>query len=192
MSPLSYWVAWLPWAVAVIGVGVCAAYDLRHRRIPNLVLAVMLTLAIGLGASRSLSSGSVFPVLRVAAGGLLVSLVPLALWRVHLMGAGDVKLCAVLGALVGAKLGLLCTSGGFTVGLTWLIMKAAFYGSAPWRSLSLVVNSGAAPGPLGRRFLRRALASVQPSMAQTMPFAPALVVSVLGLAVVVWVTGWQA
>lgn len=192
MNPPSYWVTSLPWIAAIVGVGVCAVYDLRERRVPNLVLIVMLTLAIGLGAIRSFVDGSMFPLLRVVAGGPLVGLVPLALWRVHLMGAGDVKLCAVLGALLGAKFGLLCTSGGFTVGLIWLVLEAAFHGSAPWRGLATIVNSGAAPATFGREVLRRALVLAQPSVAPTLPFAPALVVSVLGVAALVWVTGWQA
>ncbi len=192
MNFLSYCVTLLPWIVAVVGVGVCAAYDLRYRRVPNVVLLAMLTIAGGLGSSRSLSDGSAYPLLRFVAGGLLAGLVPLALWRVRLMGAGDVKLCAVLGALVGAKFGLLCTSAAFTVGLIWLIFKAAFYGSAPWRGLSMNVNEQGAQVPLRIGVLRRALVLAQPSVAQTMPFAPALVVSVSCVAALVWVTGWQA
>jgi Flp pilus assembly protein protease CpaA len=192
VNTLSYWVTLLPWIVAVFGVGVCAAYDLRYRRVPNVVLFAMLTLACGLGASHSLLGGSVYPLLRFVAGGLLVGLVPLVLWRIRLMGAGDVKLCAVLGALVGAKFGLLCTSAAFTLGLIWLIFKAAFHGSPPWRSWFAGVTLVAARSAFVSGVLRRTLVLAQPSVAQTTPFAPALVASVWGVAALVWITGWRA
>ncbi len=83
-----------PLAVAVI------YYDVRFRRIPNvLVLAALIAgLAINIsfqGAPGALSS----------LGGLAVAFVPMFLLHVFgAMGAGDVKLFAAIGAVVGIAL----------------------------------------------------------------------------------------
>jgi prepilin peptidase CpaA len=84
----------IPLAVVVI------YYDMRYRRIPNLtVLAALITgLAINIiygGAWGALSS----------LGGFAVAFIPMFLMHVFgAMGAGDVKLFAAIGAVVGLPL----------------------------------------------------------------------------------------
>lgn len=190
MNTYSYWINFLPWVAAIVGACVGALRDLLARRIPNGLVLVMLIVGLGLASSRALIEGSIYPLLRSLTGGLIVGLVPLILWRVRLMGAGDVKLCTVLGTLVGARYGLMCVSGALTLGLMGVILEAAFYGSAPWRAASASVPRVDQLAN-GSGLLRRACGLFQPSVARSMPFAPALVVSISCVAALQWVTGWR-
>jgi prepilin peptidase CpaA len=84
----------VPLAVVVI------YYDVRFRRIPNvLVLAALiagLTINISYGGSRGALS---------SLGGFAVAFIPMFLMHVFgAMGAGDVKLFAAVGAVVGLPL----------------------------------------------------------------------------------------
>ena len=76
-----------------------AGYDLKLRRIPNwLSLAIILSGLI-LHIADAGTKGGLFSLAGMATGGGLL-LLPYALGG---MGAGDLKLMAALGALVGAK-----------------------------------------------------------------------------------------
>jgi prepilin peptidase CpaA len=82
----------------VLTVGLAALFDIRERRIPNWIILFGLIAGLVLGAFQS---GTQF-ILNVSGfvAGIVALMIPFAFrW----MGAGDVKLFAVMGALVGYK-----------------------------------------------------------------------------------------
>ncbi len=84
-------------AVVIVGATVAAIVDLRTRRIPNLLSGGLAALGLLLAGLQMTGTG-----LAAAAGGLLVGL--LLMLPGHLLGrtgAGDVKLLAALGTLLG-------------------------------------------------------------------------------------------
>jgi prepilin peptidase CpaA len=112
----------LPWAVAITASLVAAAFDLRSRRIPNLltgpVLLCGLVWATSMGGWKGLADSLVtalvmmspFLLLFLFAGG----------------GAGDAKLMAALGAWLGLvnglfALGAVLAAGG-VVGITYALL----------------------------------------------------------------------
>ncbi len=85
--------------VLVVSSLTAAAFDLKSRRIPNWLNFAILISGIIFNLSSSSGRGGLFALAGVATGaGLLL----LPYWLGG-MGAGDVKLMAALGALVGAK-----------------------------------------------------------------------------------------
>jgi prepilin peptidase CpaA len=108
-------------ATLVAGVGTGAVIDIRHRKIPNVVC--FLTAAAGVvlaatGVSRiTLTSSTV---------GLLIALVMMLPGHVFgATGAGDVKMFAAVGAVLGAGrvlpafLFMAIAGGVFAVGIAW-------------------------------------------------------------------------
>jgi len=99
------WAAWL------------AVYDWRRRRLPNWLLVV----GVVVGLMHGMAAGAMPYGVRLSdsAGTAVLALV--AFWpayRMGWMGAGDVKLCAVLGWLAGVKgLMVVLLSGSILVGL---------------------------------------------------------------------------
>jgi prepilin peptidase CpaA len=99
-----------------------AVYDFRYRRIPNWLNLSGLILGFGL----NVLSFQLYGVTKAAEGMLLASAVYLPLYFLRGMGAGDVKLMAAVGALVGPRNWLeifLATAlmGGAAAGLLALI-----------------------------------------------------------------------
>lgn len=95
-----------------------AAWDLRARRIPNRLSGSALCAALGLsscGLGVSLDQAALGTVLGFAA-----LFIPFAL---GVVGGGDLKFVAVIGAWLGPRLGfealLLGTAAGFIVGLVY-------------------------------------------------------------------------
>ena len=75
-----------------------AVYDVRYRRIPNWL--TLLGVLVGLGLNSFLYQG--WPGLRMALLGLAIGFsVYFALYAIRAMGAGDVKLMAAIGSMVG-------------------------------------------------------------------------------------------
>jgi prepilin peptidase CpaA len=109
----------------VVGMAVAAAFDWRHRRIPNwLNLAICV---VGLGV-RGVSFGAagVLESLGGAGVGLAILIAPFALgW----MGGGDVKLAIAAGAWLGPRGALGATLWGLVLGgglaLVWLARRRA-------------------------------------------------------------------
>ncbi len=103
----------------VLGAGTGALIDLRTRRIPNVV--VLLTLASGLGWAASGATGVTLP--SAAAGALLGLVLMLPGHCFGGTGAGDVKLFAAAGAVIGieqvpqAFLFTLIAGGGVAAGV---------------------------------------------------------------------------
>jgi prepilin peptidase CpaA len=87
----------LPVIVAVAAASVCLVTDLLWRRIPNIVTLTTAAAGLVLGVVNDGWRG-----LAMSAGGMAVGFVTLILpYYVGGMGAGDVKLMAALGALMG-------------------------------------------------------------------------------------------
>jgi prepilin peptidase CpaA len=83
--------------ILLVVVGTAALYDLRYRRIPNWV--VLIGLLLGLGANTRLFGWA--GLQRSALGLGVAFLVYFPLYLLRGMGAGDVKLMAAVGSIVG-------------------------------------------------------------------------------------------
>lgn len=77
----------------------CVA-DVRDRRIPNAVVAVLLVCGVAVAVARD----PAWPGLATALGGIATGLaIWLPFWLFHVVGAGDVKLFAAASAWLGAS-----------------------------------------------------------------------------------------
>jgi prepilin peptidase CpaA len=83
--------------VLVVLVAIAAVYDIRFRRIPNWLVLSGLVLGLGLNTVLSRWQGARASLLGIA----LAFLVYFPLYLLRGMGAGDVKLMAAIGAIVG-------------------------------------------------------------------------------------------
>lgn len=84
----------VPLAVAVI------YYDVRFRRIPNMLVLAALVAGLAINISFGGASGALSSL-----GGFAIAFVPMFLLHVFgAMGAGDVKLFAAVGAVLGIAL----------------------------------------------------------------------------------------
>ena len=86
-------------AVVAIGMGAAAVIDLRTRRIPNILTAALAAIGIGLAAAGFGRVGLGAAVLGCLLG--LAFMMPGHIFGAT--GAGDVKLLAAAGALLGPK-----------------------------------------------------------------------------------------
>jgi len=80
--------------------GLAAVLDIRSRRIPNALIVAALVLGLGIHVARGGLPGAGLAVGGAVVGGLIL----FPLYRIRAMGAGDVKLLAALGALVGPQM----------------------------------------------------------------------------------------
>lgn len=98
-----------PLLLAVLLTGAAAIWDLRTGLIPNrlvgagAIATILLSLAIA--APRGLL-GVGGALVSMLAGLVLVSIVPMLLYRMDGIGGGDVKLLAVVGAALGPYMGI--------------------------------------------------------------------------------------
>src|SRR5947209_11249935 len=83
--------------IAAAMAGVAAYTDLRSRRIPNWLTLSAAVIGLGLNLALGGAAGGLTAVLGLGLG--LAMLLPFYLLRA--VGAGDVKLLAALGALLG-------------------------------------------------------------------------------------------
>lgn len=85
---------------------VAAVYDLRCGRIPNLLICVAVILS---GVCMAVAED--YHIVYDRIGGLLLPPVSMfVLFRFGYFGAGDIKLCSVVGAFLGVK-GVICSFG---------------------------------------------------------------------------------
>ena len=100
-----------------------AVYDIRSRRIPNLLVLIGLILGFGLNTFLYETAG----LKRAALGMGLALLVYMPLYLIRAMGAGDAKLMAALGSIVGPQnwfgLFLLTAALGGLVGVVYLLAR---------------------------------------------------------------------
>jgi prepilin peptidase CpaA len=88
--------------VLVLIVVTAAIYDLRYRRIPNWLVLVGLVLGIGLNTAMFALAGlQAAGLTRALLGMGLALLIYFPLYLLRAMGAGDAKLMAAVGAIVG-------------------------------------------------------------------------------------------
>jgi prepilin peptidase CpaA len=161
----------IPMLIAAMVAGTAAITDARTRRIPNWLtggaLLLGLVLNLVLGSLTDGVSGSVSALVSSAAGAALgfALLFPLYVIRVsglgHAIGAGDVKLLAALGAIVGPQ------------ALISIAVYGAIAGGA--QSLFLLGISGRLL-PMARHAL--VLQSMPPLSGRKAPYAIAIAVGV--------------
>ena len=163
----------IAWGAALVTAALAAVLDARTGRIPN-----PLTLgALGLGLALAACRGWPLGLLHGAAGALACALVPLLLFRRGAMGGGDVKLMAVLGALLGIDGGLEIQTLAFLFG--------AIHGIAAWaRSGRLRAGALAVAGLVvpvaGRRWRRRP--AVAEAATASIRFGPAIAAAAAAVA----------
>jgi len=98
--------------------------DIRHRRIPNILTLPFWFIGI---AAHGVLDG--VPGLKEAGlGWLILFAMTLPFWLLGWMGAGDVKLMAAVGALVGADLALDVLLGTVLAGLVLGVIQLARHG----------------------------------------------------------------
>ncbi len=85
---------------------VAAVYDLRFGRIPNCLICMAVILA---GICMALT-GDLHMICDRIGGLLLPPFSMIVLFRFGYFGAGDIKLCSVVGAFLGVK-GVICSFG---------------------------------------------------------------------------------
>jgi prepilin peptidase CpaA len=98
-----------PILLVVILTAIAAVWDLRTGQIPNPLVglgALVCGVAVLLGGSLLEPMSVLRLLLGMAMGMVLVSVVPLVLFRAGGLGGGDVKLLAVVGAALGPYLGI--------------------------------------------------------------------------------------
>ncbi|MEM5389015.1 prepilin peptidase [Paraburkholderia phymatum] len=155
---------------------VAAGSDLHSRRIPNVLVVTGLTLALTVqcwlhGAAQGYSSWG----LGVLTGGCLFF--PLYLLRG--MGAGDVKLMAMVGAFVGPELAFEIVLVTCTLGGIWALAVVVFRGalkSAGANMLAILLSKGGQGGGL----FEKAKGTAMPSVG-SLPYGVAIALGTLGI-----------
>jgi leader peptidase (prepilin peptidase) / N-methyltransferase len=121
-------------AVALAVLVVLSAIDLRWRLLPN---AIMLpTTALVLAGQIALAPGDAVRWLAASVGAGALLLVP-ALVRPTALGMGDVKLAALIGAMLGADVLAALVVGFISVWPVALVLIARYGGAARHRALAL-------------------------------------------------------
>ncbi|HEX4055831.1 MAG TPA: A24 family peptidase [Tepidisphaeraceae bacterium] len=126
------WPVLIVWAPLIGALAAAAVIDARQRRIPNWLTFGLL--AAGLGRAAVAGPGSLgHSALGILAGGAI----PLVLYTMSAIGAGDVKLLAAIGAWVGPGPALLIFMVQALLGLVIVITQAV----AQRRTGTLLRNS---------------------------------------------------
>lgn len=151
--------------------------DIVKHRIPNVLVAPAIAIALVLKTQAGGVEG-----LLMALGGLGVGLaMPMPLYLMRVMGAGDVKLLAAAGAFLGPLgaliAGLMTLVAGAVLGLAYIA----------WHFVKAVVR-----GNLWRNFAQRSNAAAEPCANEVavtkrgLPYAPAIAT---GTAIAAWTQG---
>jgi prepilin peptidase CpaA len=165
-------------AVLLIVVVTAAIWDLRVRRIPNWL--VLTGLVLGLALNTCLY-GFFGAFLSLKGLGLAV-LIYLPLYMIRAMGAGDVKLMAAVGAMVGAAdwLGIfVCTAlAGGSIALALLAWRGRV-GRTLWNVTFLISEMLHFRAP----YLRREELDVKNPAAVSMPHGSAIAIGAIAFLV---------
>ncbi len=151
-----------------------AVYDLRFRRIPNWLNLAGVVLGLGLNTYRLGMAG-----LRQAAVGLLVAfIVNFLFYAIHALGAGDVKLFAAIGALVGVDgwfaIFILSALAGGVLAVILIVVKRRVRKTL-WNLMFLVGELARFRAP----YLRRDELDVKSQKAMRLPRAVSIAVGAL-------------
>lgn len=137
----------LPFAVLFIGTGAGAAIDIRTRRVPNaltLALAASGLLVAGAGL------GPIGPAAALAGCGIGLALM-LPGYLIGGTGAGDVKLLAAAGTLLGPAATIWAFGFTLIAGGAFALLAAAVRGRlwlTCWRTVDLIRTGGANAGDI--------------------------------------------
>lgn len=163
--------------LAVLLAAIAAGWDLRTGEIPNRLVAAGAVLCVPATLGASLAGGSagvLRALLTMIAGVVLVSIVPVALFRAGGMGGGDVKLLAVLGAALGPGAGMEAELYAFVSALLYAPVRLIWEG----KLVHAMKTTGAlAVRPLLPKGRRPAPVAVDELTA--LRFAPAIFLGVL-------------
>lgn len=167
-------------ALAILGVlsyaTLATAWDLRQRRIPNWLSAAGLSAALA-AAATGFGVG-IFDAVLGATIGFALLFVPFAL---GVVGGGDVKYVAVVGAWLGPRMGLeallLGTAAGLVVGLG--------YAAAAGRLRETVRSSAQLAWLVAATMAPETLAPREPGKSVLAPIPYALPLS-LGVVLALW------
>lgn len=110
------------WLVLVILFG-GACYDMKEHRVPNWWVVSAVLCGLGLCILDAAKGQEISAVLRYAVrlGAVTAALFPLFLFRV--MGAGDIKMMAVMAGCLGLTVGIKAIACGFIVGAVLALVK---------------------------------------------------------------------
>lgn len=117
----------LPGTVALVAASVAMLSDLRTRRIPNWLTIGVFVIGLVLNLLASGPSG----LASAAVGGLVGFGLLIPFYAMRAMGAGDVKLLAALGALLGVQTVLAVAAAGALVGGVMSLIILARRGRLP-------------------------------------------------------------
>lgn len=110
------------WLVLVILFG-GACYDMKEHRVPNWWVLSACACGLGLCVLTAAKGQEVWSILKYMArlGGVMVILFPLFMFRV--MGAGDIKMMAVITGCLGVSSGAKVILFGFLIGAILALVK---------------------------------------------------------------------
>lgn len=115
----------------ILGAG--AYYDIREQRIPNrwVVLGIVSGILLGIVQSGQLWGAEAFWVvpLRFFLRVFITTAVFFPLFLCRMIGAGDIKLAALIYGYLGFKAGALSVGSGFLIGALWSLFKIMRKGS---------------------------------------------------------------
>ena len=114
----------LQWGVVLAASGLAAAWDLRCRRIPNLLTGALWVAGLATSGALAGLPGLVDAVL----GCCLLAAPYVLLWAFAGGGAGDAKMMGAVGTWVGVALGALCLVAVSLVGVLLALACAAHAG----------------------------------------------------------------
>jgi prepilin peptidase CpaA len=164
--------------VALVLAGTAGFIDYRTGKIPNWLLllglggALVVNLLLPQLSAQKPLDALMMGVIQVLLGAAVCGMVPLLLWRFRAMGAGDVKLLAVLGALLGPRLGAELSMYAFSIASLYVIIALTYRG----RLFGVVASSLWAAVNLGRpKDKRRPLPA---ELLKNLRFAPAIFAAV--------------
>jgi len=168
-------------AVLAALVVTAAVYDLRFRRIPNWLNVT----GAGLGLALNLWLGGLSGLGWAAAGLGVALLINIPCYAIHLLGAGDVKLLAAIGALAGLTnwffIFLFTAIAGGVLGLLFIILAGRVRRTF-WNLAFMMAELARFRAP----YLRREELDVRSGKAARLPRAVSIAVGTIWFLAMFW------